>query len=59
MQINNGKYEHVRPVDSVEDAVWKSARDRSAYLSVDDLVLHRVQTDAIEKDIHLLHERPT
>lgn len=46
-------------VDSVEDAVGKPTRDSSAYLSVDYLVLHRIQTNTIEEGIDLLHERPT
>ena len=58
MQINDSKHKDLRSVDSVEDAVGKPARDSSAHLSVDYLVLHRVQTNAIEKGIDLLHERP-
>ena len=59
MQINDSKHEDVLSVDPVEHAVGKSARDSSPHLSVDDLVLHRVQANAIEKGIDLLHERAT
>ena len=50
MQINDSKHEDRRFVDSVEHTVGKPARDSSPHLSVDDLVLHRVQTNAAEAD---------
>lgn len=57
MQVNDCKHENLRSVDSVEHSVGKPARDGSPDLSVDDLILHRVQTNAIDKGVDLLHER--
>src|SRR5688500_6391117 len=57
MEINDSKDEDVRSVDSVEDATWQPARDGTPHLSIDDLVLHRVQANAIQKGIDPVHER--
>jgi hypothetical protein len=57
MQINDSKNEDVRSVDSVEDAIWKPARGGAPHLPVDDLVLHRVRANAIQKGIDPMYER--
>jgi hypothetical protein len=56
MQINDRKDEDFRSIDPVEHAVGEPAWDSSPHLSVDDLVLHRVEATAIEKTVDLLHE---
>ena len=56
MQINDSKHQDIRSVDSVEHAVGKPARDSSPHVAVDDLLLHRVQANTIEKGVDLLHE---
>src|ERR1700694_4249818 len=43
MQVDDSEHKDLRCVDSVENAVGKLAWDGSADLSVDYLVLHRVQ----------------
>jgi len=56
MQINDSKHENLRSSDSVEHPIGEPTRDRSPHLPIHDLVLHRVQTNAVEKGIDLLHE---
>lgn len=56
MQISDSKHEDVRSIDPVEHAVGEPARDSSPNFSMDDLVLHRVEADAIEEGVDLLHE---
>ena len=51
MQINDRKHEDIRSIDPVEHAVREPARDSSPHLAMDDLVLHRVEADAIEKGV--------
>ena len=57
MQINDRKNEDVESIDPVENAIREPARDCSPYLAIDDLILHRVYADAVEKSVDLLHER--
>ena len=56
MEINDGEHEDLFPVDSVKHAVGKLAQNGSPHISVDNLVLHRAQTNAVEEGIDPLHK---
>jgi hypothetical protein len=57
VQVNDSEHDGLEPVESVEDAIGKLARDGSSHLSVDDPVLRWVQANAIENSIDLTYER--
>jgi hypothetical protein len=54
-KINDSKDKDVDSVDSVEDAIGTSARDSAADLPVDDLALHQVPANTIDKRVDLLY----
>ena len=57
MQIDDRKHKNGLALNAVEDAMTEPAWNCAPYLAVDDLILHRVQAEAGEKSVDLLHER--
>ena len=56
MQMDQGKDQHNRPVDAVEEAVWEPARDGASHLAMDDLLLERILAHSVQNGVDLFHE---
>ena len=54
MQMHHRKHENSRPLDMVEKAVRKPARDGSSNAAVNDLMLYRVLPNPVEKHVDLV-----